>query len=152
MRGKGAGGAIVGGGGGITPAYAGKSRNAVQAQDADEDHPRVCGEKSLSAFRRLPRLGSPPRMRGKGQQPRFLRVLCGITPAYAGKSIIGLFGGFVNGDHPRVCGEKFRNIWAAEGITGSPPRMRGKAKSPYFFEPFAGITPAYAGKSTCSFG
>ena len=33
---------------GITPAYAGKSLGSFEAYRSAEDHPRLCGEKSLS--------------------------------------------------------------------------------------------------------
>ena len=52
------------------------------------------------------KLGSPPPMRGKvvGKiiKSKFLR----ITPAYAGKSCLLMFGCQVCEDHPRLCGEK----------------------------------------------
>ena len=69
----------------ITPAYAGKSRVALQCRIYGRDHPRVCGEKDLSKNFILPELGSPPHMRGKGIKPCYQRVTVGITPAYAGK-------------------------------------------------------------------
>ena len=50
---------------GITPAYAGKSMCHSFLTAGHWDHPRVCGEKSMSAVQTLDRMGSPPRMRGK---------------------------------------------------------------------------------------
>ena len=50
----------------ITPACAGKRRRLRQIIYLTEDHPRVCGEKSLLAHGRQPQKGSPPRVRGKG--------------------------------------------------------------------------------------
>ena len=91
--------------------------------------------------------GSPPRMRGKdfhvGDGLRF----AGITPAYAGKR-----GGFHRQlsrvkDHPRVCGEKRLSDEAEPCKRGSPPRMRGKARTLGFSIVCLRITPAYAGKS-----
>ena len=35
---------------GITPAYAGKRLNYVDVEIANEDHPRLCGEKPLSGI------------------------------------------------------------------------------------------------------
>ena len=74
-----------------------------------------------------------------------------ITPAYAGKRWQKAFIEAVYRDHPRLCGEK-RNSRKLRGSTsGSPPPMRGKG--PFcggcLFE--VGITPAYAGKSRCSY-
>ena len=71
---------------GITPAYAGKRHNDRNGQVTEKDHPRVCGEKSRSGLN-LPRSwGSPPRMRGKGDEVAEQAAQYGITPAYAGKS------------------------------------------------------------------
>ena len=70
---------------GITPAYAGKSPAHPAACPVHRDHPRVCGEKEVVVFPDFPGQGSPPRMRGKGTRPPFLRNGAGITPACAGK-------------------------------------------------------------------
>ena len=52
--------------GGITPACAGKrGGNDNRAGDIG-DHPRVCGEKLPGAVSRAKTGGSPPRVRGKG--------------------------------------------------------------------------------------
>ena len=48
MRGKGVSSAGVAARLGITPAYAGKSKTPDCPNVASEDHPRLCGEKSLS--------------------------------------------------------------------------------------------------------
>ena len=71
-----------------------------------------------------------------------------ITPAYAGKSLRPSGNIRDRRDHPRVCGEKF--IFASIRFfpQGSPPRMRGKVNRYWEGKIEAGITPAYAGKST----
>ena len=56
---------------GITPAYAGKSKAVSGSIAAVGDHPRVCGEKLLTAHLQEFLSGSPPRMRGKGDSPPF---------------------------------------------------------------------------------
>ena len=132
---------------GITPAYAGKSAGPPFGLWCCRDHPRVCGEKTTAAEPLVGVGGSPPRMRGKVLQP--IRPLdhLGITPAYAGKSV-SLSSQVCQGvDHPRVCGEKFPRPLLVLCLSGSPPRMRGKA--PNGMRPLkpSGITPAYAGKS-----
>ena len=91
---------------GITPAYAGKRRNENFSINGDQDHPRLCGEKSGTMRGGLTGIGSPPPMRGKGS-----RFWCGflrrwITPAYAGKRY----------DPDNEFDEEY----------GSPPPMRGK--------------------------
>ena len=50
---------------GITPAYAGKRRVKIPIAKCPQDHPRLCGEKSASAFAVRMDSGSPPPMRGK---------------------------------------------------------------------------------------
>ena len=50
---------------GITPAYAGKRLLPPAFFDPYEDHPRVCGEKTLAVQSSNSHQGSPPRMRGK---------------------------------------------------------------------------------------
>ena len=111
----------------ITPAYAGKSGASVGRLAVVRDHPRVCGEKFFVKPRKRSSVGSPPRMRGKAS------VLFGwcrnprITPAYAGKRSSDTAGTDGPRDHPRVCGEKLVDVGQTLGLTGSPPRMRGKA-------------------------
>ena len=132
---------------GITPAYAGKSGGRPRAREGSRDHPRVCGEKTQKACNRILREGSPPRMRGKDGACAVSPGLCGITPAYAGKSIRAIPTMTATRDHPRVCGEKERLEAAGYPVVGSPPRMRGKAVTGMPPPVFSGITPAYAGKS-----
>ena len=90
----------------ITPAYAGKSLRRAPQRPLYRDHPRVCGEKFLTAKALCLPPGSPPRMRGKAGSVA-LPVRCsGITPAYAGKSTKREKLHAKARDHPRVCGEK----------------------------------------------
>ena len=70
---------------GITPAYAGKRKKALLYGDWNRDHPRICGEKSVTYIRFAMASGSPPHMRGKGALAGNLEQRRGITPAHAGK-------------------------------------------------------------------
>ena len=72
----------------ITPAYAGKSGRVCGLKICHWDHPRLCGEKSGNSRRNNPHMGSPPPMRGKEHNNLLDRMTKGITPAYAGKSIL----------------------------------------------------------------
>ena len=74
-------------------------------------------------------MGSPPRMRGKGNLAESSFVIPGITPAYAGKS------------------HEPGTLLAV--VRGSPPRMRGKVTDHLRVGTGKRITPAYAGKSMC---
>ena len=131
----------------ITPAYAGKRGRCLQILQEQEDHPRLCGEKSVLVMRAESPLGSPPPMRGKGFSAFEFYVDFGITPAYAGKRQRTGRHRLHRRDHPRLCGEKCEMPSTAFLYLGSPPPMRGKAgyRSRNFLT--FRITPAYAGKS-----
>ena len=70
----------------ITPADAGKTGCSCPEGLQSGDHPRGCGENRSVVWIWKPVVGSPPRMRGKPPQSRFLLPCCGITPADAGKT------------------------------------------------------------------
>ena len=86
MRGKGTSASPVGGGGGITPAHAGKSMKSMIALRFCGDHPRTCGEKGEEVPRLTEEKGSPPHMRGKVLPKMVALFFLRITPAHAGKS------------------------------------------------------------------
>ena len=110
----------------ITPAYAGKTEPYLSIVPRLKDHPRVCGENASLGSDYLFILGSPPRMRGKLTITAPDELGNGITPAYAGKTMLRQPECACRTDHPRVCGENFDEILSLEGGAGSPPRMRGK--------------------------
>ena len=111
----------------ITPAYAGKRGRCCSDRLRCWDHPRVCGEKSMPIVVLFFLLGSPPRMQGKVIVPSMSAGYLRITPACAGKSRGMQISTTFFKDHPRVCGEKYWIGSPVMGLTGSPPRMRGKA-------------------------
>ena len=110
----------------------------------------MCGEKAPFLAGAHIYHGSPPRVRGKDPDCRFLIFSAGITPACAGKRLVALLVFFRCQDHPRVCGEKKMWILIKGGTLGSPPRVRGKVYSKGVGQIYSGITPACAGKS-CPF-
>ena len=85
-------------------------------------------------------------MRGKANSDGSTNTFLGITPAYAGKSLLSEVKLMYQWDHPRVCGEKVVPDGFCYGVPGSPPRMRGKARHGPQALSKLGITPAYAGK------
>ena len=91
---------------GITPAYAGKSMELSSNIMVSKDHPRLCGEKASTKAWELWGTGSPPPMRGKGQNSTVFVESEGITPAYAGKSSRIANIRAASEDNPRLCGEK----------------------------------------------
>ena len=131
----------------ITPAYAGKSYRSESTLHSRPDHPRLCGEKTMSSVFSTADTGSPPPMRGKEAKDRAKTFWGGITPAYAGKSITMAMLVTSGKDHPRLCGEKFSIHCKVICRKGSPPPMRGKAISAAPGDHIFRITPAYAGKS-----
>ena len=94
--------------------------------------------------------GSPPRGRGKVLILALACASSGITPAWAGKSLLTIPKLTTRRDHPRVGGEKRRLTECAQWAEGSPPRGRGKVAVPARRSVSAGITPAWAGKSYMS--
>ena len=135
---------------GITPACAGKRSRDVAALQLGWDHPRVCGEKSKPKPGKDRRMGSPPRMRGKGANVDCSGRAAGITPACAGKRMVFAGRKSRTWDHPRVCGEKGITYDADDASGGSPPRMRGKGQAACEVVVEFWITPACAGKSCSS--
>ena len=131
----------------ITPAYAGKSAAQDGQQLGCEDHPRLCGEKKVQHHATPKFAGSPPPMRGKELRFGLRFRLRRITPAYAGKRVSNGRRAARKRDHPRLCGEKFKNRGSINHTQGSPPPMRGKEFGKLLDNPVDGITPAYAGKS-----
>ena len=130
----------------ITPACAGKRQICGICGKPVEDHPRVCGEKAWFSLMAPSPMGSPPRVRGKGQRHIQIAACKGITPACAGKRFYNICGNFLTGDHPRVCGEKGGDRRHRCNTKGSPPRVRGKGSLNRFHNRLIGITPACAGK------
>ena len=105
------------------------------------------GEKGSTSIVLPMTLGSPPRRRGKVLTNGLVHGIDGITPAWAGKRAAPSMGCFSCWDHPRVGGEKLKTPIPALAGIGSPPRGRGKELCGVLGNEFAGITPAWAGKS-----
>ena len=68
-------------------------------------------------------------MRGKEMFHRRFFPPERITPAYAGKSPHVRDWRTTKKDHPRLCGEKCLQLYAAGVFLGSPPPMRGKVST-----------------------
>ena len=88
-------------------------------------------------------------MRGKGENKWKICNGKRITPAYAGKSWISTKLTPPSEDHPRLCGEKYKNRRRSPLQRGSPPPMRGKVTVTQGQGQVYRITPAYAGKRLC---
>ena len=131
---------------GITPAWAGKRRQAHQQCADHQDHPRMGGEKQYGCFLQHRLQGSPPHGRGKVPIWHRSSSRSRITPAWAGKSPGVLHGEGLDWDHPRMGGEKAVCRQIEKWCVGSPPHGRGKAPILTRMRRRSGITPAWAGK------
>ncbi|SCQ64061.1 Hypothetical protein PFR_JS9-2_2011 [Propionibacterium freudenreichii] len=131
----------------ITPAYAGRTIRLNQVSLRQTDHPRVCGENLRRPRTRSTPLGSPPRMRGERIKNIRKPPFSGITPAYAGRTVVDAGYRGLQQDHPRVCGENFGVDGRLPWLRGSPPRMRGERCGCSGGRGCRGITPAYAGRT-----
>ena len=133
--------------GGIIPAYAGSTPTTWPWATRWRDHPRVCGEHSATLLPMLLIVGSSPRMRGAPSTLLRGSAALGIIPAYAGSTGNTVVQGYIDGDHPRVCGEH-RSLSARPTDTwGSSPRMRGALVLHPPAPALRGIIPAYAGST-----
>ena len=70
----------------------------------------MCGEKRGLILRITGYKGSPPHVRRKVSKRFFLGAAYRITPACAGKRCFVRFVLLVLEDHPRMCGEKLRQM------------------------------------------
>ena len=73
---------------GITPAYAGNTGNEMQPSTGGVDHPRIRGEYKKQLTDSLELQGSPPHTRGIPFTSNTLKGKSGITPAYAGNTVL----------------------------------------------------------------
>ena len=91
--------------------------------------------------------GSPPLTRERLSAIPDSNAVCGITPAYAGKTP-ALANKYRDvQDHPRLRGKDIRSPWLHYICMGSPPLTRERRYQTNTYEPPLGITPAYAGKT-----
>ena len=104
----------------------------------------MCGEKYLFRVVLEGAQGSPPRVRGKVIRCEELARVVGITPACAGKSLFCFTAAVPIQDHPRIGGEKNKELEGVWLPMGSPPRGRGKVADTLCPMSLMEITPADA--------
>ena len=80
--------------------------------------------------------------------PRTYLVGWGITPAYAGNTLIKLKVSVFTRDHPRLRGEHYNYRYLRGLGEGSPPPTRGTPIVSLFHSIQPRITPAYAGNTS----
>ena len=132
------------------------------------DHPRMCGEHSLTRKRSMTRPGSSPHVRGahrrcsfvletkKGSSPHVRGALMAeslftengrIIPACAGSTGNRTGNRAAIRDHPRMCGEHRDELMRSRANVGSSPHVRGALvyRGKGIFD--LGIIPACAGST-----
>ena len=131
----------------LIPAHAGKTEDPETGEVKERAHPRACGENKERMEFNGGEKGSSPRMRGKHTDENGGRMLWGLIPAHAGKTLHSGACVSWSSAHPRACGENLRDDLDALGAKGSSPRMRGKQR---VISPVADnrrLIPAHAGKT-----
>ena len=134
---------------GITPAYAGNTLQPISHLCNLKDHPRVCGKYKIVHFPLCLLEGSPPRMREIPCIASTCSISDRITPAYAGNTTSVALLQYISKDHPRVCGKYYTEFLRDTPQRGSPPRMREIPGRHRHGSVRNGITPAYAGNTSC---
>ncbi len=107
----------------------------------------MCGERQVGAYRGGIASGSSPRVRGT---PRCRS--CGVRrrrfiPACAGNARCATPGSRPSSVHPRVCGERDRNLMPAPAMGGSSPRVRGTLPVDFTYIAHLRFIPACAGNA-----
>ena len=112
-------------------------------------HPRVGGENERRRRDSIPHPGSSPRGRGKPTLVVMYFTLCGLIPAWAGKTRSPTRQAARSPAHPRVGGENVVAGLRYVGRRGSSPRGRGKPSSALRCRRRSRLIPAWAGKTAC---
>ena len=132
---------------GLIPAHAGKTGSAGLRWNSDRAHPRSRGENSLPIRRGHPSRGSSPLTRGKLGLVGGRRVVAGLIPAHAGKTLIKTTQRSVSKAHPRSRGENLVCGASAVARAGSSPLTRGKLIAVDLDTMRERLIPAHAGKT-----
>ena len=77
---------------------------------SSQDHPRLRGENEGLLRRENAHVGSPPPTRGKLVVFDLRHLHEGITPAYAGNTMVSPYDIACGQDHPRLRGETLKKI------------------------------------------
>ena len=96
---------------GIIPACAGSTPMLMPSKPNARDHPRMCGEHLLQVVQRQRRTGSSPHVRGARIVFDWTVYDPGIIPACAGSTQRNRDYCLLSGDHPRMCGEHFLQVF-----------------------------------------
>ena len=93
---------------GITPARAGKTLNVPLKKTSNGNHPRSCGKDLMGVPGNVAAGESPPLVRERQTVELAVRVVTGITPARAGKTLCRTINTPFSRNHPRSCGKDWK--------------------------------------------
>ena len=133
---------------GIIPACAGSTPLLPAFRRASRDHPRMCGEHRTVNAARIPASGSSPHVRGAQAVGFDAGGEVGIIPACAGSTCPHRRRWTFTWDHPRMCGEHDKEVFAALAAAGSSPHVRGALEIQGVAFLRDGIIPACAGSTS----
>ena len=114
------------------------------------DHPRMCGEHPTFARPDELVLGSSPHVRGAPTTATSGTINYGIIPACAGSTSLYHTSRMRAGDHPRMCGEHFNQLYLSAQHKGSSPHVRGARVMRGSLLWKMGIIPACAGSTNAA--
>ena len=132
---------------GIIPACAGSTIRFYPECGGNGDHPRMCGEHSLSINHAGTPVGSSPHVRGAPLRKRGAVGIRRIIPACAGSTCWWRCCCPCWWDHPRMCGEHSLTRKRSMTRPGSSPHVRGALVDSEKVDDEAGIIPACAGST-----
>ena len=133
--------------GGLIPARAGKTSEAVRHTHTRRAHPRAGGENQTNRNTGGGELGSSPRGRGKLDTMSRGWTCTRLIPARAGKTSSGCGPSSNAPAHPRAGGENYPDSPMGGEERGSSPRGRGKQGAHLGYLVCARLIPARAGKT-----
>ena len=108
----------------------------------------MCGEHiSVSGFAPAV-MGSSPHVRGALRILRNTGLTLGIIPACAGSTSRTFDVEYLDGDHPRMCGEHDAIAYLTMALAGSSPHVRGAPIAVPRTHARCGIIPACAGSTS----
>ena len=131
----------------LTPAWAGRTAQTRRKPNSPPAHPRVGGADSGTKWSDSSEMGSPPRGRGGPVAVAIGGDPLRLTPAWAGRTLVGARRPARSWAHPRVGGADPAVRDEPCPARGSPPRGRGGRSHRDPLAPDLRLTPAWAGRT-----
>ena len=111
-------------------------------------HPRMRGERRVSAESIMASIGSSPHTRGTPAADDPMTALVRFIPAYAGNALALHAGTSSPAVHPRIRGERRTRSASCRASTGSSPHTRGTRTPGSVLPSRTRFIPAYAGNAS----